>query len=177
MNSYTAVIVALLSGCFALLGVLVSNRLNRQQVQTRLRSEREIQKEEIIRERLEELYVLVDKWAGAAIIHHTTLRKVMNGEIDYNQALEIELDQKHDFDAHRMFMLAELYFTDCHCLLPELKKTRDEASQIQQNYKQLYKTNGLPSKEYSKQITTALTKFNTSVDTYKQSLAEYARTI
>ncbi len=170
-NTYIAPIVSIVTGVFTLLGVLLANRSNHKQLLTTLKNENDQLKDDIHRQRIEELFVSLEKWAGAMVIHHTTLRKVMVGELTYDQALDLQIEaDKPDFDSHRLFMLAELYFPKCHDDLNKIKKYRDDASDLQHSYKILYKKSGANSTKHAAIITEILEKFNDSVDNYKKSL-------
>jgi septation ring formation regulator EzrA len=157
--------------------VLFANRSNQQQLLLRLDRDNERQRKEALRNKLEELYTLIEKWAGTTVIHHITLRKVMDGDITYNQALDLQLDREIDFDVNRMFMLAELYFDTCHNELNNIKNIRDEASDIQNEFKEMHRHSGRTSEKYSGEITKILDQFNFAIDAYKQALREYAKKV
>lgn len=76
----------------------------------RLASERDEQERQAQRQRLEELYALLGRWASVFVNHHTTYRRVMRGELTYNDALDLQIPGGEKVDAERLFTLAELYF-------------------------------------------------------------------
>lgn len=167
---------AVVTGIFTLLGVWFANRNSIEQLTVKLQHEWARESRESLRARLEELYSLVGRWAAEVVIHHVTYRKVMDGELTYNQALDLTLKNKSSVDANRMFTLAELYFPSAHGALQELKTLRDNAAAIQSSFKQSYKQDGEPSREHSKVLTDILEKFSTAIDKYKIELSAHAMT-
>jgi hypothetical protein len=125
---------AVVTGIFTLLGVWFANRNSIEQLTVKLQHEWARESRESLRARLEELYSLVGRWAAEVVIHHVTYRKVMDGELTYNQALDLTLKNKSSVDANRMFTLAELYFPSAHGALQELKELRDDAAAIQSSF-------------------------------------------
>ena len=110
-------------------------------------------------------------------MHHVMYRKVMEGELTYNQALDLTLNNKSSVDANRMFTLAELYFPSAHEALQELKALRDEAAAIQSSFKQSYKQDGEPRREYAIAITDVLKKFNAAIARYQAELSAHAKEV
>jgi hypothetical protein len=102
----------------------------------------------------------------------------MQGQLSYNQVLDITIDSE-EFDSARLFTLAELYFPDSHELLENIKSIRDDLSRIQESYKEQYREIGpaAEGKKYSKPLTQKLVEFNEAIDSYKLSLANYARKV
>ena len=168
---------SIVTGVFTLLGVWFANRSSLKQLNVKLQHESERKRHESVRARLEELYSLVGRWADEVVTHHMTYRKVMEGKITYNQALEITLNRNSSVDVNRMFTLAELYFPSAHGALQELKAFRDEASSIQSSFKQLYRQGVQPSRKHADALTTVLEKFNAAIDKYQNELAAYAKDV
>ena len=168
---------SLVTGIFTLLGVWFANRSSLRQLTAKLQHETDSERREVLRARLEELYSLVGRWAGEVVIHHVTYRKVMDGELTYNQALDITIENKPSIDANRMFTLAELYFPSAHDALEELKSLRDKAAAIQTTFKQGYKEDGQPSKKHAELRSHVLKAFNTAVEKYEQALSAHAKDV
>ena len=167
----------MLTGIFTLLGVWLANRSSLNQLTVKLRHESERESKESLRARLEELYSLVSRWANEVGIHHLTYRRVMDGDLTYNQALDITIKHKPAVDANRMFTLAELYFPSAHESLQSLKSFRDEAAAIQSSFKQAYKMDGQPSKKHSQALTLLLGEFDLAAKKYQEALAAYAKDV
>jgi hypothetical protein len=165
---------SLLTGAFTLLGVWLANRSSQRQLTLKLDHEAEKENRERLRIRLEELYSLIGRWANEVGTHHLTYRKVMEGDLTYNQALDITINNKSPIDANRMFTLAELYFPSAHGSLGELKKLRDQMAEIQTNFKLAYKEDGGLSEQHAQALTLLLQKFNSAIKSYQAELAAHA---
>lgn len=166
---------SILTGVFTLLGVWLANRSSLKQLTTKLNHEAERQTREASRARLEELYSLIDGWAGAVVIHHMTYGRVMKGELTYNEAMDLVLNKNNAIDAKRLFTLAELYFPSAHGALQEIKSYRDAASDVLASFTRSYKQNGEPSRDHAIALTTALQKFNAAITKYQAELAAHAK--
>lgn len=168
---------SVVTGVFTLLGVWFANRSSLKQLTVKLEHEADRERREALRARLEELYSLVGRWAGEVVIHHTTYRKVMDGELTYNDALDLTINNKSKVDATRMFTLADLYFPEAHGALQQLKTLRDEAASVQSSFKANYKLNGQPSREHSKKLTTVLLRLDSAIDDYQKRLSAHAKDV
>ncbi len=168
---------SVVTGLFTLLGVWLANRSSLRQLTVKLQHESDQERREVVRARLEELYSLIGRWAGEVVIHHTTYRKVMEGELTYNQALDLSIKNKPSIDANRMFTLAELYFPSAHQALEELKELRDKAASIQTNFKQKYREDGSPSEKHAELLTEVLEAFSLAVHKYERELSAHAKDV
>lgn len=118
---FVALGAAAITGISTVVGVIIANRSSLKQLALRLDHENEKDRSNALRNRLEELYTLIEKWAGAIVIHHTTYRRVMHGDLSYNQALDFTIESEHKFDTQRLFTIAELYFPESHESLEKLR--------------------------------------------------------
>lgn len=168
---------ALLTGLFAVVGVWISNRSSLKQLEVRLQHEADRDAREALRQRLEELYALVGRWSNELVTHYLPYLKVMDGELTYNQALDITLQRGVPVDSIRMFTLAELYFPSALGALSALVSSRDRAAEIHAAFKEQYKTNGEPSAAAADALRSVLKQFNAAVEAYKAELAVYARSV
>jgi hypothetical protein len=168
---------SVVTGIFTLLGVWFANRSSVKQLTVKLQHESDRESREALRTRLEELYSLVSRWAGQLVVHHATYRKVMEGELSYNDALNITINSKSLVDANRMFTLAELYFPSAHGALQEIKALRDEASSIQEDFKHAYKRDGQPSIGHARALNPVLDNFNLAISKYLAELSAHAKDV
>lgn len=175
---FAAVGAAAVTALSTVAGVRLANQAAERQLKLRLQHQDEKDQKEALRSRLEELYQLMDIWADKFVIHHTIYRRVMDGQLTYNQALDISTNSE-SFNFSRLFTLAELYFPDSHELLEKIKIYRDNLSYIQDVYKKQYLEMGpeADGEKYSALLTKKLMEFNEAIDQYKASLADYARRV
>lgn len=172
-NLYLPITTALISGGLILLGVWLSNRSSAKLLALQLDRAEEKEKKENLRIRLEELYEVSGKWANSYVSHHALFRLVMDAEITYNDALDIQIERNTDDSASRMFTLGELYFTEYNEQLSEIKRLRDLASSIQSDFKEHYRSTGLSSNKHSEAITDVLELSVIAIDTYRSALSKH----
>lgn len=174
---FVAVCAAAVAALSTLAGVRLASQAAESQLKLRLAHDDKKDHKEALRARLEELYQLVDQWAGEVVSHHTTYRSVMRGQLTYNQALDITIKHGVKINAARMFTLADLYFPNCHAVLVDIRTARDTAARIQGEFGELYRESGEGSSKHASDLTTALESFNAAISSYKNALAEYAREV
>lgn len=168
---------ALLTGLFTLLGVWLANRSSLKQLTVKLQHESDREAREALRARLEELYSLVALWSYDAAAHYLPYLRVMDGELTYNEALDIELGRKAGVDASRMFTLAELYFPSAHGALEKMKTYRDKAASLHSDFKAAHKLNGEPSPRHARALREVLDQFVQAIEQYKRELSVHAKTV
>ncbi len=174
---FVAVLAAAVTALSTLAGIRLANRAAERQLQMRLDHDDQKLQKEALRARLEELYQLIHQWSGSVVGHYVLYRKVMEGQITYNQALDVTINSSPKADAARLFTLADLYFPKCHDLLSKIRAARDRAARIEGEFKELYRHSGTTSAAHADALTEALTEFDSCVDAYRLSLAEYAREV
>lgn len=175
---FVVVLAAAVTALSTLAGIRVANSSAERQLALRLQHQDEKDQKEALRSRLEELYQLIDQWAGAMVSHYITYRSVMDGRLTYNQALDMTIAGKAEGNAARMFTLAELYFPRCHENLETIKSCRESLGRIEGAYRANYREHGpVDGSNSAEELTEQLHRFNQSVDTYKKALAEYARDV
>src|SRR3546814_19546366 len=110
-EGWVGLLSALFGSLLTTVGVLLSNRANRQQLQLRLEHEERLTRERLLRDRLEELYVLVSHWINDMFADHARLTLVMRGHTDYNQYLNYHINTKtgEKGDFYRMKMIIGSY--------------------------------------------------------------------
>lgn len=168
---------SVLTGIFTLLGVWLANRSSLKQLTVKLQHESDRDTREASRKRLEELYSLMGMWRYEIATHYLPFLRVMDGEISYNEALDITLKKDGTVDANRMFTLAELYFPSAHGALEAIFGYRDKAASLHSDFKARYKMNGEPSSHHARLLRDVLDEFVQAVDRYRRELVGYAKTV
>lgn len=172
-----AVVVAVISGGFTLLGVLLAGHLGVRQARLAFSQQRALQERKDMLGRLEELYAMVDRWEKLAISHHLTLREVMEGRLTYDQANKLNaVSSDAAFDMARMTALADLYFQEARTSYGKLIATRDKIAGLQSLYHQEYLAKGPQARNLAEEINAALLEFGAAVDDYKVALSKYVET-
>src|SRR4030042_5226222 len=102
-QAWVVLITEILTSALTLISVWLTNRSNNQRLKIQLEHERKKRNEELLRDRLEELYVLSNKFLDRLVSRYVPYRAVMMGQISYDQALDMALEHgsKKDFEPHR----------------------------------------------------------------------------
>ena len=141
-QAWVVLITAILTSALTLISVWLTNRSNNQRLKIQLEHERKKRNEELLRDRLEELYVLSNKFLDRLVSRYVPYRAVMMGQISYDQALDMALEHgsKRDFEPHRVTMLIDLYFPSIKPDFQEILTIRDKLNNIVECHKEQYKT-------------------------------------
>ncbi len=141
-QAWIILITAIFTSALTLLGVWLTNRANFQRLKIRLDEERRKRNEEHLRDRLEELYVLSNKFLDMQVARYVPYRALMMQQISYDQALDMALknSSQRDFEPHRIMMLIDLYFPSIKPAFKEILNIRDKLNEIIEGHKEQYKT-------------------------------------
>lgn len=140
-NALVAVVTALLTSGLTLMGVWLTNKSNNQRLRIQLEHERLTRNEEVLRERLEEFYVVSNKYLDHLFTHYLPYRMVMRGQISFNKALDMTIEggSKENYEPHRVSMLIDLYFKDIKPAFVEIMDMRSKLNSIVDGFKEQYK--------------------------------------
>lgn len=143
---------SLLSGTFAIIGLIVGGILTHNLSLRRERENRlhdiERNRNELLREKREELFLLVDQWFGGFIQMLLPRNLAMSGQISYDRMNDmiIEFGESRG-DSGRNFykieMLIAAYAPNCAEAYSECLRLRDEISKFDGPFKDFYLENGL----------------------------------
>lgn len=136
------VVGTFIGSSLTIIGVVLTNRSNTERLKTQLQHEHNVRRQELRRERAEELYVESKKYLNAVVIHYLPYKKVMKGELTFNQALDLTIDNgsKRDFEPYRVTMIIDMYFPNLQNPFNEIMTKRDFLNRIVTDYKEQYKT-------------------------------------
>lgn len=153
-----------------MLGVWLTNHANTQRLRIQLEHERKIRKEELLRDRLEELYVLSNKYLDTLVSNYLPYRMVMKGQLTFNQALDmtIESTSKRDYDPHRVTMLINMYFSEIKPAFDEIMSIREKLNRIIDGYKEQYRTGDTDGSKWLELFQSLLEKLGVLTDGFHQ---------
>ena len=139
---WTGIMGTLIGSSLTIIGVILTNRSNTERLKTQFQHEKNVRRQELKRERAEELYVESKKYLNALCSHYLPYKKVMKGELTFNQALDLTIDNgtKKDYEHHRVTMIIDMYFPNLQQPLNEIMAKRDYLNRIVTGYKDQYKT-------------------------------------
>jgi len=148
-EAWFALIGALTGSVLTLVGGWLTNRSSNQRLIIQLQNERDEKEKESMRLRHEELYVESRKYFDAIVIYYLPYRKVMEGELTFNQALDITIERsKSDHQPHRVKMLIDLYFPELKAEFDELMAVLVILNKCVCGYKVQYKTGNLDGSKW-----------------------------
>ena len=91
-TAWSAIVTAILTSGIAFFGISYSNKENSKRMNAQHEHERRLRQDEVVRERAEELYVIVKKFCNTMINDHFPYVRVMKGQFSYNVALDMTLE-------------------------------------------------------------------------------------
>jgi len=140
-TGYVALITAIFTAGITLLGVYFNNKANTERLKLQLEHERNIRKEDLSRERIEDLYLHIEEWLNHLIAHYLPYIEVMQNKISYNDALDITIESGKNAKVNykRLKMLIELYFPEVKSEFASLMEKRALANSIIEEHKREYK--------------------------------------
>jgi hypothetical protein len=142
-----ALIASAITGTVALLTVLLTNRGNNARLISQLAHEKSRSKAELLRQKGEELYELTSEWQQNLGVQCLSIQAVMTGDLSYNEALDMQINEVTPGKHHRLRLLVHAYFPDLLSDLDNVETKRDAVSKIRSTHKMLYKRgddDGLP---------------------------------
>jgi hypothetical protein len=133
------------------------------------------------RKKIEELFLALQAWCVAFLGNHIVWPRVMLGEMDYNEALDIQLKNppKSHGKLDTVTMLVNLYLPELRPELEAILKARDDVNAIQGKFRKAYKGIGpnashrqfvTPFNEKLLQFEEAQQRFNRALFTVAQSM-------
>ena len=174
-TAYAAIIAALLSAGIALLGVYLSNRSQMNRLLLQLQHERKIQHEDLIREKIEELYLISRKHSKRVWLHYFPYLQSMQGKITYNQALDLGIDRSpQDYEPERLNVLIDLYFPALRPTYEKILAESDCARSIVAEHKEDYKAGNARGRELFEDLRTCLANIEEAGTSMRREITSLA---
>jgi hypothetical protein len=173
---YIATVTGFITAVATLVGIFITNQANNERLRLQLKYEQNEKQKELIRSKLEELYVLFKKWSMNISTVYLTQTGVMAGKLDYKSALEIQKDggdkSKVDFD--RLGMLIDLYFPRLKSDYGKVIEVRDVANKIMVAYQNQCLSGDKDGKKFMNSFLKAQDNFDKETEKFIQLIAEQA---
>ena len=112
-----------------------TNQSNNERLKIQLDHERESRKQELISERLEELYVESKKYMNSIVGHFLPYIKVMQGEITYDDVLDMTLNTKIEHNYERVLLIMDMYFPELRDSFSKVEAELAKTNEIKNKYK------------------------------------------
>ena len=176
-EAWVGLLGVLIGAVISIVGVWLANRSNIEQLKIQLEHQKQTNDILLKKEKLEELYILVDKWLGGVFFHYLNLTMVMRGEIDYNQYLDmVKKDGKEKtVDFTRLSMIVDIYGHELQTSYKKIMDARDELNKVSIAHKRAYKAGDFEGETYLKPYTTAQIKLEKLTELFKKEIAAHAK--
>lgn len=178
-ETLNTLITVLATGFVTLLAVHLTNRANYKKLILQTELDRDIKTKEIIQGKLEELYLLADTWITANKTNWLPYHKVMLGELTYNQALDITIQQSENnkYEFSRIKMLIDLYFSSVLKEYNELLKAQNSVNQILDAHKRDYKKGNIDGLKYVEPFLAEQKNYAEKAEILMQSITGLSKTV
>lgn len=176
---YIAFLTALFTAGGTLAGVFITNKANNKRLALQLNHEQEIKQKQLIREKLEELYLLFKRWTSITDMMYINHARAMKGDIDYQTMLDMEVERnnKNTFDFNRIEMLIDLYFPNIKPAYEIVIGTRTKANQFMLSYGNQCQEGNTEGKNFLAPFLDAQNKFSQEAERVIKLIAEQANLV
>lgn len=173
-QAWIALFSVILASVITLFGVWLTNRASTQRLILELEHRQKVERESLIRERIEELYVISNKYLSSLCSYYFPYRQVMQGELTFNQALDITIESgnRRDFEPNRVTMLINMYFPEIKPHFSEIINLRETLNDIVQGYKHQYKNGDTDGTRWLEYLQPSLEKLATLCDNFENHVVE-----
>lgn len=165
--------IGIIAAGSALCGVVLANVTNIYTMRERIRSENDRDRTKRRQEKLEELYLLLGKWANTFSTGFLKLSLVLKGHIDYNKYLDmvIEDGEKIDLDYGRIEMIINIYAREIKDEYNSVQECRSLVNDLMERHKAEYKAGIIDGEKYLAPMTDAHLVLQKSIDELREKLA------
>lgn len=161
-------IATALGGGLALFGVYLTSHFDAKK-----------RRDEMLRGRGEELYVLCDKWMNGLFAYALRLSSVMQGKLTYNQALDLEIAEgkERSLDFVRIEMLIDVYFPSVRPAYDSAAKVRDSLNVIANEHKRAYSQGDVDGTPYLEPFLKEMRRIDSASAALKGAVIQGLRSI
>jgi hypothetical protein len=174
-EAWVALFTAILTSILTLLGVQSTNKSNNERLRMQLEHERLLKREELIRERLEEIYVEAKCYMNAVVTHFLPYRKVMKGELTYNEALDLTINRNYSHNPERVHLIMDMYYPELKSTFSEVESELSRINQILNGYNQQYKQGDDSGEKWLPLFQENLESLGKAASKFESHVAEIAR--
>lgn len=140
------------------------------------RHEQKLQRQQLLRDRLEELYRLVGQWAGVVFSDTVYYIGVIDGVYDrdqYNKHRLAERDKHDTFDFNRLEMIVGIYGQNFKAAYDGCIAARNALSSIRREHEQAQR-DGKSTEHFTSSLSSAQENFNAAIKVLKAEITKSA---
>ncbi|CAM4308483.1 hypothetical protein [Pseudoalteromonas maricaloris] len=176
-TAWVAIFTAILTSSLTLVGIRYTNKANNERLKIQLDHEYKIKRDDLIRSRLEELYVESRKYMNSMVSYYLPYRQVMEGELTYNQALDLTLEGNYSHNPERVFLIMDMYFPELRESFTMVEKSNTKIREIQNAFKLQYKQGNPSGRNWLPMFQDALEALSSSAKNFEEHVTSIARKI
>ncbi|WP_129591360.1 hypothetical protein [Salinicola tamaricis] len=174
-SAWIAFFTALLTSTLTLIGVRLTNKSNNERLSIQLEHERKLKREELIRNRLEELYVESRRYMNAVVTHFLPYRQVMEGELTFNQALDFSIDSEYTHNPERVHLIMDMYFPELRDSFAGVEQMLEKTNNILHGYKLQYKQGDFSGEKWLPLFQDSLERLSKAANDFEKHVQEIAK--
>jgi len=174
--AWVALFTALLTSSLTLMGIRYTNKSHNERLNIQLTHERKLKQDELLRDRLEELYVESRKYMNHMITHFLPYLKVMQGELTYNEALDLNIAKGNiTHNPDRVHLIMDMYFPELRESFRIVEKRLDIVNDINDGYKHQYKQGDYSGHKWLPLFQKALKELGDSTSNFEKHVSSIAK--
>jgi hypothetical protein len=180
-ESYVTLITTLTSagvgGAVALVSVYLTNKGNTVRQDAQLAHQAKIGHAELLRDRGEELYELIDTWLNGLFGSYMIKASIMQGKLTYNEGLDIELKngKANSGNYGRIQMLIDVYFPAVREQCDRVLSLREATNKHVILHKRAYERGETDGTAFLKAFTTDQLSLEAAAEKLKEAVIEQVR--
>jgi len=171
-------LIGVFFGAFiSMISAFISASAANKQLKFQLEHEKVRASKTLKREKMEELYLLLDKWLNSFFSRYMKLTLVMKGSISYNDYLDqINSDpSSSNVDFSRLAMIIEIYGSELSDIYKSVLDARSSLNDIDIQHKHAYKAGDVDGRRFIEPFTGAQVELESRIELLKSKVAEVAR--
>ena len=178
-DAWTAIATALLTSGIAYFGISFTNKENMKRMKSQHDHERQLRLDEVNRARAEELYVSIRKFCKTMVSDHFPYLRVMKGQFDYNNALDMTLErgEKSNFDPERIYMIADIYYPGLSKKIDDLVELNGKVHDIRETFKKKYEKGKTKDEKMASIYLTAINELIDHTHSLESEVGNYIKNI
>ncbi len=175
----TSVSGAAIGAVIALTGVLLTNRSNTARLKMQLDHDAGQRKAQVLRDRGEELYVLVENWLNSFSGHYLNISFVMQGKLTYDQALDLDKEAlgRSGLQFSRIALLIDIYFPGSRSGYDQMINARTKVNKVECAFKHAYDRGDFDGEKFLRPYVEAQKEIEAAGEVLKDKLIEAIRAI
>ena len=158
---------AIVGGTFTftvtVIGILIQGRQSMKVTKMNFDHEDRVSTETRRRKNLEELLVALKQWVEALTIEDMNYRKVMDGVLTYDQALDLTIQNGGSirYDHNRIETLIALYFPRLEDTFRKVRAVQDQIMDVREDFRNRYAQGTTRSLDHSQEVRKLMSELNT----------------